>query len=128
MTRILLKRVYEPAAPGDGFRILVDRLWPRGMRKEALALDLWAKDAAPSTALRQWYHADPGERWPEFRKKYAGELLHSPAFSSFVLRIAHEPVVTLLYGAKDPDRNHAVVLRQQLENALAGVAAASTGA
>lgn len=127
MTQILLKRVYEPAAPGDGYRILVDRLWPRGMRKEALAFDLWPKDAAPSNALRQWYHADPEGRWPEFRKKYAGELLNSPAFRDLFLRIADLPTVTLLYGAKNTAENHAMVLRQQLLRALASVVSEPTG-
>ena len=71
MTRIRIKRVYEAPAPDDGCRVLVDKLWPRGVRKEALPYDIWARDIAPSAALRTWYHADPAARWQEFRRRCA---------------------------------------------------------
>ena len=74
MTRIRIKRVYEAPAPDDGCRVLVDRLWPRGVRRDALHCDVWARDLAPSAGLRSWYHADPGDRWEEFRRRYADEL------------------------------------------------------
>lgn len=78
MTRIRIKRVYEPEAPEDGYRVLVDKLWPRGIRKEALRYDLWAKEIAPTPGLRTWFHAAPEERWEEFRRRYTGELRSSP--------------------------------------------------
>ena len=70
MTRIRIKRVYEAPAPDDGCRVLVDKLWPRGVRKDALHYDMWAKEITPSSELRAWYHADPQTRWPEFRRRY----------------------------------------------------------
>lgn len=79
MTRIAIKRVYEPATDTDGLRVLVDKLWPRGIRKEALHYDLWAKEIAPSAPLRRWFHADPQGRWEEFRRRYLHELAASPA-------------------------------------------------
>lgn len=79
MTRIRIKRVYEPAAPDDGCRVLVDKLWPRGVRKDALHYDVWAKEITPSPELRTWYHADPQTRWPEFRRRYLEELRGSQA-------------------------------------------------
>ena len=82
MTRIRIKRVYEPEAPEDGYRVLVDKLWPRGIRKEALRYDLWAKEIAPTPGLRTWFHAAPEERWEEFRRRYTGELRSSPAVRS----------------------------------------------
>jgi len=88
MTRIRIKRVYEPEAPEDGYRVLVDKLWPRGIRKEALRYDLWAKEIAPTPGLRTWFHAAPEERWEEFRRRYTGELRSSPAVRDFVRRIA----------------------------------------
>ena len=79
MTRIRIKRVYEAPAPDDGCRVLVDRLWPRGVRRDALHCDVWARDLAPSAGLRSWYHADPGDRWEEFRRRYTDELRASQA-------------------------------------------------
>ncbi len=87
MTRIAIKRVYEPATDTDGLRVLVDKLWPRGIRKEALHYDLWAKEIAPSAPLRRWFHADPQGRWEEFRRRYLHELAASPAVRAFVARI-----------------------------------------
>jgi len=109
-----LKRAYELPAPGDGMRVLIDRLWPRGLNKEQLALDFWLKDAAPSNALRRWFGHSP-RRWKSFATKYRAEL----AQHSDVLRLLDElrrrSRVTLLYGARDTTRNNAVVLREVLE-------------
>jgi len=111
-----LKRVYEPAARGDGYRVLVERLWPRGVRKEALAFDEWPKDIAPSTPLRQWFAHDP-ERWAEFQRRYLAELKVSPAAGSLRAlagRMAAGPV-TLLFSSHDAQHNNAVVLKGALE-------------
>jgi uncharacterized protein YeaO (DUF488 family) len=116
-----VKRVYEPAARGDGYRVLVDRLWPRGLRKEDLALDEWPKDLAPSTELRQWFHHEP-ERWAEFQRRYLAELKASPATGSLralAERTAAGPV-TLLFSAHDTQHNNAVVLKGELERLARG--------
>lgn len=115
MKNIRIKRVYEPAAPADGKRILVDRLWPRGISKEAARIDEWAKDASPSTALRKEFHGHP-DRWAEFCAAYALELAQEPAHSAaLALRgAAKQGVVTLLYAAKDEERNNAAALRDWL--------------
>lgn len=97
---VRLKRVYDPESPGDGFRVLVDKLWPRGIRKEAFHYDLWAKRIAPSTSLRVWYHGDPAGRWAEFRRKYLDELGSSAAMQDFLDRIRTYPDVTLLYASR----------------------------
>jgi len=115
MTRIAIKRVYEPATDTDGLRVLVDKLWPRGIRKEALHYDLWAKEIAPSAPLRRWFHADPQGRWEESRRRYLHELAASPAVRAFVARIEKEPRATLLYASKNAEENHARVLREYLE-------------
>ena len=111
MTRIRIKRVYEPEAPEDGYRVLVDKLWPRGIRKEALRYDLWAKEIAPTPGLRTWFHAAPGERWEELRS--------SPAVRDFVRRIAGKGTVTLLYASKSAAGNHALILQEYLAHATA---------
>jgi uncharacterized protein YeaO (DUF488 family) len=111
---VRLKRAYDPPARGDGFRILVDRMWPRGIRKEELDIDAWAKDLAPSTALRKWFGHDP-ERWPEFRKRYERELRESDAkdkIKELIQAAKDKRVITLLYGAKDTEHNQAVVLQK----------------
>ncbi|WP_261165060.1 DUF488 domain-containing protein [Microbacterium sp. Marseille-Q6965] len=110
---LLIKRVYEPAAPGDGFRLLVDRLWPRGVTREAADLDGWMKDVAPSPQLRTWWRHDPGQ-WSEFIVRYRDELDHNPAVAELQELRARHDVVTLLFGARDPQLNHAVVLRDYL--------------
>ncbi|MGE0577503.1 DUF488 domain-containing protein [Reyranella sp.] len=111
--RIKLKRAYLPAAAGDGTRILVDRLWPRGVRKPDAAIDLWAKDISPSTALRKWFDHDPA-RWPEFRRRYAAELRRHPdELAELRARARREPV-TLVFAARDELHNDAVVLRAVL--------------
>ncbi len=106
------KRVYDPPDPGDGHRVLVDRLWPRGLSKDAAAVDLWLKDIAPSPELRRWFNHDP-ERWSEFQDRY-GEELKSPervaAFQELAEAGDRPSGVTLLFGAKDERHNHAVML------------------
>lgn len=124
MTRVRIKRVYEAPAPEDGYRVLVDKLWPRGVRKDALHYDLWAKEITPSSELRTWYHADPQTRWPEFRRRYAEELRGSQAVREFVRRIAGKDTVTLLYASKNAAENHALILQEFLEHAAAGVTTA----
>ncbi len=118
MTQVNIKRVYEPASPGDGYRVLVDKLWPRGLRKEQLQFDLWAKQVAPSTALRQWYHQQPQQRWGQFRVKYMDELTHSPAAGEFLSGIKGKKAVTLLYAARNGQQNHALVLQEFLNQYL----------
>ncbi|HET6534216.1 MAG TPA: DUF488 family protein [Actinoplanes sp.] len=107
---VLVKRVYDEPAPGDGFRVLVDRLWPRGLTKERAALDGWLKDVAPSAGLRSWFHRE-GD-FAAFADRYVTELAANPALAELRELVAGHPVVTLLYGAKaDPEHNHAAVLR-----------------
>lgn len=110
---IRIKRTYEPAARSDGQRILVERLWPRGMKKEALHADAWLKEVAPSTQLRQWF-GHKVERWEEFRRRYQRELNAKPDAWGPVLEASKRGTVTLLYSAHDVDHNGAVVLRDYL--------------
>lgn len=110
---IRIKRTYEPLAHADGRRILVERLWPRGMKKEALKADAWLKDVAPSTQLRQWFGHRP-ERWKEFRRRYEKELTGNREAWAPILDVSRRGPVTLLYSAHDPEHNSAVVLRQFL--------------
>ncbi|HEY8586859.1 MAG TPA: DUF488 domain-containing protein [Rhodanobacter sp.] len=114
---ISVKRVYEPAAESDGYRVLIDRLWPRGMKKEALPLDLWAKELAPSTALRKWFGHDPA-RWDGFRHRYACELDALTEFWKPLAERATRHPVTILFGARDEEHNNAVALKSYLENWL----------
>jgi uncharacterized protein YeaO (DUF488 family) len=110
---VRLKRVYEPPSPEDGVRVLIDRLWPRGLRKADAAVERWMKDIAPSAELRRWFGHDP-ERWQEFRRRYTGELRgRSPELDELRELARHRPV-TLLFGARDEDHNDAVVLREVL--------------
>lgn len=118
--RILLKRVYDPPAPQDGARYLVDRLWPRGLSKTALALTGWLKDLAPSHELRRWFGHDPA-RWEVFRQRYWRELEQNPRIEDLVRELAQHPCVTLLYAATDPLHNQAVVLREFLASRIGGV-------
>ncbi len=111
-----IKRIYEPQAPGDGTRVLVDRLWPRGLTKAEAHVDLWLKDIAPSAELRKWFGHDP-ERWDEFQRRYAAELDERAA----ALEELREPVaakgpVTLLYSAHDQEHNQAVALAGYLKS------------
>lgn len=110
---IRIKRTYEPSARGDGRRILVERLWPRGMKKEALDMDAWLKDVAPSTTLRKWF-GHRVERWEEFRRRYRRELRAKRETWSSILAASERGTVTLLYSAHDLEHNGAVVLREYL--------------
>jgi uncharacterized protein YeaO (DUF488 family) len=112
---LAIKRVYEPVSPKDGYRILVDRLWPRGLSKDRAAVDLWLKDIAPSTELRRWFGHDPG-KWSEFRRKYSAELATHAEDVAQIRKLAKRRRVTLVYGARDTERNDAVVLLGYLES------------
>lgn len=114
MGHLRLKRIYEAPAREDGHRVLVERLWPRGVSKDKAALDEWPKDIAPSDALRRWYAHDPA-RWAEFRRRYAAELADKDdLLSSLRARLARRNV-TLLFAARDEARNSAVVLKSVLD-------------
>ena len=110
MTRFNLKRAYEPEEPTDGFRVYIDRLWPRGLSHETFHYDLWDKDIAPSTELREWFHADPENRWSEFETKYKAELLSNPAFAALKRLLETKKTVTLLYSSHDEEHNNAIVV------------------
>lgn len=110
---IRLKRAYAPVDAGDGIRILVDRLWPRGIRKDRAAIDHWMKDIAPSTALRQWFGHDPA-KWAEFRRRYAAELSGKPELLAELRALIAAGPVTLVYAAHDEVHNDAVMLREYL--------------
>jgi uncharacterized protein YeaO (DUF488 family) len=110
---IKLKRAYDPPSKDDGTRILVDRLWPRGISKQKAALDRWMKEIAPSTELRKWFAHDP-KRWTEFRRRYAGELREHSDLIAELRSLARERTVTLVYAAHDETHNDAVVLRDVL--------------
>ena len=112
---IKLKRAYEPPAAGDGTRILVDRLWPRGVTKAAAAIDIWVKDIAPSTGLRQWFGHET-DRWEEFRRRYVAELEQRPDRLTELRALARSGPITLVFGAHDQMHNDAVVLRKVLLN------------
>ena len=115
--RLALKRAYAPASPGDGRRILVERLWPRGLRKEQAEVDLWLKEVGPSHALRRWFHEAPETRWPAFQDRYREELRAAAASAALVelRRLTQAGPVTLLFAAHDEARNSAVVLKAVLE-------------
>lgn len=108
VNHLQIKRVYDVPSPADGARVLVDRLWPRGVRKERAHLSLWLKDAAPSPALRQWF-AHRADRWPEFTLRYLAELKTNPAIAR-LQELQRQGSVTLLYAARDESMNHARVL------------------
>lgn len=111
---IKLKRAYEPASKQDGLRILVERLWPRGVSKQGAAIDFWLKSVAPTTKLRKWYGHDPA-RWPDFRKRYRAELKEHSDALSLLKYLVTEKTVTFVYAAADESRNSAVVLKEVLE-------------
>ncbi len=110
---VKLKRAYEPPSAGDGTRVLIDRLWPRGARKEALSIDNWMKELAPSANLRKWFGHDPA-RWPEFRNRYRTELRDKTAELEQLRALARRGPVTLVYAAHDERHNNAIVLRDVL--------------
>lgn len=109
-----VKRIYEPPEASDGRRVLVDRLWPRGMSKDRARIDEWLKETAPSTELRKWFSHDPS-KWAEFKRRYAAELEGKEAILDALRAEARSGTVTLLYGARDEEHNQAVALRELLE-------------
>ncbi len=112
---IQVKRIYEKSSKTDGYRVLVERLWPRGMSKERAKLDLWLKEISPSPQLRQWYAHDP-EKWDEFRKRYWAELQQAPAAVEQLQQLLKQGVLTLVYAARDEQHNSTVVLKAFLEH------------
>lgn len=119
---VQIKRAYDPPAKADGYRVLVDRVWPRGMRKDDLRMNEWAKDLAPSTKLRQWFGHDP-KRWSEFQRRYEWELMdtHVKGEIDRIIDAAKEySMLTLVYSAKDEERNQAVVLHRVFARELSG--------
>ncbi|MCS5712267.1 DUF488 domain-containing protein [Candidatus Berkiella aquae] len=113
MKPIKVKRAYDPVARTDGFRVLVDRLWPRGLKKEEAEIQLWLKEIAPSTELRKWYDHDP-KKWTEFQKRYVKELSTKEALIDIILKEAMKKTVTLLFSSKELERNNAVALQKIL--------------
>jgi len=114
---VRIRRVYDPPEPEDGFRILIDRVWPRGVSKEEARVDEWRRDLAPSTELRRWFGHDPA-RFDEFRRRYRAELEQAADALDELVERARDGVVTLVYGARDTEHNNAVVLRELLEERL----------
>lgn len=115
MAQIMIRRAYEPASPTDGYRVLVDRIWPRGVKKEDLHLDAWTKHLAPSDELRKWFNHEP-DKWPEFRRRYHAELaaLEGDGATELAQLAQHEGPMTLLFGAHEERYNNAVALREYL--------------
>jgi uncharacterized protein YeaO (DUF488 family) len=116
---ISLKRAYDRASSSDGKRFLVERLWPRGIKKASLPLDAWLKDIAPSTELRKWFSHDPA-KWKEFQQRYRAELQQKPQFWKPLLEAARKGRVTLVYSSHDVAHNNAVVLKEFLKSRMAG--------
>lgn len=116
-TLVRIKRIYEPAVKGDGYRILVDRLWPRGISKVAAHIDLWMRDIAPSTALRRWFNHDPA-KWEDFCERYRAELREQQPLLNAVRQQAKEGPVTLVYSARDERFNQAVALQLVLKQSI----------
>ncbi|WP_370897913.1 DUF488 domain-containing protein [Chryseobacterium gossypii] len=117
MPEILLKRVYNASAPEDGYRVLVDRLWPRGLAREDADIDEWNKDLAPSNELRKWFHHDP-ELWDDFSEKYRKELHDNNLGKEFLKRHEDQDTITLVYAAKDEKHCHAIILKEYLESCM----------
>lgn len=109
-----IKRAYDPASDDDGYRVYIDRLWPRGLSHATFHYDWWDKAIAPSTELREWFHADSDKRWPEFKQRYIAELNANPAFRTLKATLAGKAVVTLLYSSRDRSHNNAVVVSEAL--------------
>ncbi|MCK9473789.1 DUF488 domain-containing protein [Sulfurimonas sp.] len=115
---ILIKRAYETSKKDDGFRILVDRIWPRGVTKEAANIDLWFKDISPSTLLRKWFSHDP-LKWDKFKERYIEELDNNPEIvEEFINLLQQHKRVTLVYGAKDTEHSQAPILKEYMEKKL----------
>ncbi len=115
MTKYKIERIYESTASDDSYRVLVDRLWPRGISKERAALNEWNKEIAPTDELRKWFNHDP-EKFPEFSRRYMKELDNNPAAAEAKNNWNKQSAVTLLYGAKDAEHNQAIVLKKWLED------------
>jgi uncharacterized protein YeaO (DUF488 family) len=115
--KINLKRVYEPVSKDDGVRFLVERLWPRGIKKEDLKMDEWLKEVAPSTELRKWFSHDPA-KWQSLQKKYCKELSENHEALEPIVKALHKHTVTLLYSSKDTEQNNAVCLKNYLEKII----------
>lgn len=113
MATIYIKRIYEPADNNDGYRVLIDRLWPRGVSKDKAKLDDWLKEVGPSSELRKWFNHEP-DKYPEFKKRYEKELARNSAFKQLKSLVKDHPKVTLLYSAHDEKYNQAVVLQDNL--------------
>lgn len=113
--KIQIKRIYEPYEKTDGYRVLIDRLWPRGISKERARIDEWKKEIAPSTELRKAYHEEQ-INYDEFENLYISELQNNREIFDFYKRLENEKIVTLLYASKDEEKNHAVILKKYLEN------------
>lgn len=116
---VRVKRVYEPMRRSDGIRFLVERFWPRAVKKEKLKLEAWLKDVAPSDGLRRWFGHDPA-KWEEFQQRYRAELQTNPGALQPIMEAAKQGNVTLLYSARDTEHNNALVLKAYLEECLAG--------
>ncbi|MGE3993640.1 DUF488 domain-containing protein [Pseudorhodoplanes sp.] len=114
---VKLKRAYDEPAAADGVRILVDRLWPRGVKKQAAAIDLWIKDLAPSTELRKWFGHETA-RWTEFERRYAAEVRQHVDMLDKIRKLAQRGTVTLIYAARDQEHNEAVIIRDMLVGSL----------
>jgi uncharacterized protein YeaO (DUF488 family) len=111
---IKLKRAYDPPSRNDGVRILVDRLWPRGLRRESARIDVWSKDIAPSDDLRKWFNHEP-EKWGIFRKRYFAELDRQPDAIDMIVKMGRKGTITLVYGSKEERYNNAVALKEYVE-------------
>ena len=110
-----IKRVYEPVEPDDGVRFLVERLWPRGIKKEQAHIQQWLKDVAPSAELRRWFEHDPA-KWDEFKRRYDRELSHNHEALAPIIEAEHKGNVTLVYSARDTEHNNALALKEYLEH------------
>ena len=117
---VKIKRVYDAESPGDGKRILIDRLWPRGIKKESIRIDEWLKEIAPSNELRKWFAHDPA-KWEEFRNRYYRELSEKALMIEALRRQAKQGTLTLLFSAKDAEHNNAVALQELIERPARGV-------
>lgn len=111
---IQLKRAYDPQESTDGYRVYIDRLWPRGLSHQTFHYDLWDKEIAPSAELREWFHSDPENLWPQFVERYKAELSSNPAFVDLQHTLDGKSTVTLLYSSHDREHNNAVVVRELL--------------
>ncbi len=113
---ITLRRAYDPESPSDGYRVYIDRLWPRGLSHATFHYDWWDKDISPTADLREWFHADPDNRWQEFCRRYKEQLLSNPSFATLKSTLEGKSRVTLLYSSRDELHNNAVVVKEMLQS------------